>query len=91
VSKAGEKQLKWHRSKACLPSECVEVATCEDHVLVRDSADTAGPVLEFTRDQWGAFVRRITPNVGTERAMPNFIGSSQVQDVQRTQMHSFTS
>jgi hypothetical protein len=36
--------------------ECVEVAACPDTVHVRDSKDTAGPVLDFTPAAWAAFV-----------------------------------
>lgn len=35
---------------------CVEVATKDGHVGVRDSKQANSPVLEFTDDEWGAFV-----------------------------------
>lgn len=39
-------------------SECVEVAdNLPGRVLVRDSKDTAGPVLAFSPTAWAAFVR----------------------------------
>jgi hypothetical protein len=38
-------------------SNCVEVANLPDgSVGVRDSKDSAGPVLRFTSDEWRAFV-----------------------------------
>jgi hypothetical protein len=37
-------------------TECVEVADGGDVVGVRDSKDPHGPVLEFDRAQWAAFV-----------------------------------
>ena len=38
-------------------SNCVEVASLPDgRIGVRDSKDTAGPVLRFTRAEWNAFV-----------------------------------
>lgn len=38
-------------------SNCVEVAALPDgHVGVRDSKDSAGPVLRFTPTEWDAFV-----------------------------------
>jgi Domain of unknown function (DUF397) len=41
-----------------MPSECVEVAAIGGYVLIRDSADkAAGPVLIFSREQWGTFTR----------------------------------
>jgi hypothetical protein len=47
--------LAWHRSARCGGGECVEVAGC----AVRDSKDPGGPVLEFSRDAWAAFVAGI--------------------------------
>lgn len=35
---------------------CVEVAFVADAIAVRDSKDTTGPVLIFTRGEWDAFV-----------------------------------
>jgi len=36
---------------------CVEVATLQEgHVGVRDSKDSAGPVLRFTPSEWDAFL-----------------------------------
>lgn len=40
-------------------SQCVEIAFAADGsgaVGVRDSKDPAGPVLEFTADEWHAFI-----------------------------------
>ena len=38
---------------------CVEVTQTPDLVLVRDSKDPAGPVLEFSTPQWREFVARL--------------------------------
>jgi Domain of unknown function (DUF397) len=35
---------------------CVEVATGEDWIAVRDSKDPDGPVLTFTPAEWDAFL-----------------------------------
>jgi len=36
---------------------CVEVASLSgDHIGVRDSKDAEGPVLQFTPDEWNAFL-----------------------------------
>lgn len=35
---------------------CVEVAFVGEAIAVRDSKDTAGPVLVFNRGEWDAFV-----------------------------------
>ena len=38
---------------------CVEVTETPDLILVRDSKDPAGPVLEFSTPQWREFVARL--------------------------------
>ncbi|WFE28271.1 DUF397 domain-containing protein [Solwaraspora sp. WMMD791] len=47
----------WHKStRSGNSGNCVEVATnLPDLVAVRDSKDTAGPVLTFTPAQWVTF------------------------------------
>jgi hypothetical protein len=35
---------------------CVEVATCDCGIQVRDSKDQSGPVLNFTHAEWDAFL-----------------------------------
>ncbi|MEO6083356.1 MAG: DUF397 domain-containing protein [Umezawaea sp.] len=52
------KALNWHKSSYSGggSSDCVEVARAEAAVLVRDSKNTAGPVLAFPVVQWRAFL-----------------------------------
>lgn len=52
--------LNWRKSKACVPSECVEVASRQGYALVRDSADDSNTVLCFAADQWQTFTRGLT-------------------------------
>jgi uncharacterized protein DUF397 len=49
----------WRKSKySSGTGNCVEVATADGSVGVRDSKQHGrGPVLEFTHDQWKAFIR----------------------------------
>jgi hypothetical protein len=55
-----ESTLVWRRSRASGGSgECVEVATWESSVLVRDSRDRLGTSLTLTPAQWRGFVRRV--------------------------------
>ena len=52
--------LIWRKSSASGGSgECVEVAMWKSCVLVRDSGDQSGTVLEFTSAQWLALLRRL--------------------------------
>lgn len=50
--------LVWRRSQ-CDTNACVEIATTEDHVWVRNSRDPNGPHLTFTHAEWVTFVRWI--------------------------------
>lgn len=46
----------WKKARASQSENCVEVSLHDDAVLVRDSKDTEGPVLRFTRAEWSAFL-----------------------------------
>jgi hypothetical protein len=47
---------KSRRSNGNGGGNCVEVAFLDEHVAVRDSKDTDGPALIFTRQEWTAFL-----------------------------------
>lgn len=46
----------WQKSTRSVDNGCVEVAIVDGRVVVRDSKDSAGPVLVFTRVEWEAFL-----------------------------------
>jgi hypothetical protein len=46
----------WHKSTLSGSSGCVEIATNERLVGVRDSKDRQGPILIFRFDEWDAFL-----------------------------------
>jgi hypothetical protein len=46
----------WRTSSASAGTECVVIAIVDDRVLVRDSKDPVGPILEFTHAEWRAFL-----------------------------------
>ncbi|MEV6490013.1 DUF397 domain-containing protein [Actinoplanes sp. NPDC051633] len=49
--------LRWRKSAACGPSNCVEVASAgPGAIAVRDSKDPSGPVLTYTADEWRDFI-----------------------------------
>jgi len=52
--------LRWRKSSACDPSECIEVVNWGDRVLIRDSKDKAGPVLSVQLQVWHAFIGDVT-------------------------------
>ncbi|MGC5030543.1 DUF397 domain-containing protein [Micromonospora sp. DT229] len=50
-------RAKWRTSTRSVGNgNCVEVATFDGHVAVRDSKDRGGPVLAFAPSAWTAFV-----------------------------------
>ena len=46
----------WHKSARSGGTGCVEVATLERVVGVRDSKDRQGLILVFRHDEWNAFL-----------------------------------
>jgi hypothetical protein len=46
----------WHKSTFSGSSGCVEVATLDHLVGVRDTKDRQGPILVFRYDEWDAFL-----------------------------------
>jgi hypothetical protein len=46
----------WHKSSRSGGGACVEVATLQRVVGVRDSKDRQGPILVFRFDEWNAFL-----------------------------------
>jgi uncharacterized protein DUF397 len=50
----------WRKSSASADSgTCIEVAALRSSVLVRDSRNRSGGVLEVSREQWHAFLARV--------------------------------
>lgn len=48
--------LGFRRSSYCNVGACVEVAIADGSVSVRDAKNDEGPVLNFTPEEWEAFV-----------------------------------
>jgi hypothetical protein len=46
----------WFRAVCCEDGSCVEVASAGEGIAMRDSKDQDGPVLQFTRAEWTAFL-----------------------------------
>ena len=56
---------KWRTSKASGGNgSCVEIASEDRSVLVRDSRNPSGTILEFPPGQWTSFLRRIRNDSG---------------------------
>jgi Domain of unknown function (DUF397) len=50
--------LEWRKSSKSDDANCVEVAVTVTQVLVRDSKDRSGTVLEFSHLEWEGFLAR---------------------------------
>ena len=48
--------LDWRRSSRCGSGACVEVATRDSDVVMRDAKDPDGPVMTFTGKAWTGFI-----------------------------------
>jgi hypothetical protein len=46
----------WTTSSFCDSASCVEVARTADSVLVRNSVDKSGPIVQFTPHEWAVFI-----------------------------------
>jgi hypothetical protein len=49
-------ELNWRTSSRSGGGACVEVASDDDYVYVRDSKDPRGPILTFDRDAFREFI-----------------------------------
>lgn len=57
--------LSWRQSNASADGgNCVEIASEEQFVLVRDSRNPSGTILEFPPSQWTSFLRRVRDDNG---------------------------
>lgn len=48
--------LTWRKSTKCANTACLEVAELSAKFFVRDSKDSASPILEFDRASWATFL-----------------------------------
>jgi hypothetical protein len=46
----------WHKSRASGSGNCVEVRFASDHVELRDTKDRQGAFLQFSHNEWRAFL-----------------------------------
>lgn len=51
--------LVWRKSSYSTLNGCVEVAMVDNQVAVRSSRDPQGPILQFTADEWKAFLKGV--------------------------------
>ena len=53
---ASDEPRAWRRSTRCDTNSCVEVATADEGEFIRNSRESEGSALTFTRAEWDAFV-----------------------------------
>jgi predicted secreted Zn-dependent protease len=51
-----ERPSTWRKSSFSQNGDCAEWCLSGELILLRSSKDPAGPVLQFTRTEWQAFV-----------------------------------
>jgi hypothetical protein len=56
VTELQQGSLSWKKATASSNAGCVEVATAEEMILVRDSKDPQHLALAFTSKEWEAFL-----------------------------------
>lgn len=56
MTKFHEVPVVWRKSRASAGSNCVEVASVQNCVLIRDSKNPEGGVLQLTFAAWNAFL-----------------------------------
>ncbi|MFI6129499.1 DUF397 domain-containing protein [Micromonospora sp. NPDC051141] len=67
--------LIWRKSSRSDDGNCVEVADTDERILVRDSKDSAGPMLRFAPDRWSTFTQAVRDG-GTRRQRPGSISGT---------------
>lgn len=55
--------LTWRKSSASDSNDCIEVATVEGMIMVRDSKNRHGGSLVFSRSGWCAFLDAVRQNM----------------------------
>jgi len=60
VTDSEQTHIIWHKSTASAETDCVEVATVGESVLVRNSRDPLGSKLSFSRQEWAAFLMGVS-------------------------------
>jgi Domain of unknown function (DUF397) len=52
--------MQWRKSSfSANNGSCVEVAALHDQVATRDSKNSGGPILTFTRSAWAALIAEL--------------------------------
>ena len=51
--------ITWYTALSCDAGSCVQVAADRDTVLVRNSRQPDGPLIEYTPEEWHEFVSGI--------------------------------
>jgi predicted secreted Zn-dependent protease len=52
----GHNSLTWLTALSCNGGACVQVATDQNSILIRNSRQPDGPLVEYTPEEWHEFV-----------------------------------
>ena len=56
MSPSAQGPSAWRKSSRCANTECIEIASEQDMILLRDSKSPETPAFRFTREEFRSFV-----------------------------------
>jgi Domain of unknown function (DUF397) len=59
MSNSNDASLSWRKSSFSGSGDCIEIASCRNFIMVRDSKQRHSHILEFTNEQWHLFLDEI--------------------------------
>jgi Domain of unknown function (DUF397) len=74
---AADYPTTWRKSSACIPSDCVEIASHVEKIWIRDSANAEGPVIRVSYTVWRGFISDISADGPASESEPGTLAAVQ--------------